>query len=78
MRLATAKDEIAVLGDARVRANRAYSVILLLSRVVVRLGPLEGDEISDEVIENLFSSDLAYLQSLYREINAAPDDSSEA
>lgn len=69
MRLATARDEIAVLGDPRVKANRAYAVILLLSRVITRLGELEGDEITAEVIEDLFSADLAHLQTIYRELN---------
>src|SRR6266576_3780935 len=34
MRLATAKDEIIPLQDFRVKNNRAYLVIILLSRVV--------------------------------------------
>jgi hypothetical protein len=72
LRLATARDEIAVLGDPRVQANRAYAIILLLSRVVVQLGDLQGDEIDTAVIEELFSVDLAYLQSLYRELNETP------
>jgi hypothetical protein len=67
MRLATAMDEIAPLRDPRVRDNQAYLVILLLSRVVVKLGTLT--EISPAVIENLFAADLAYLQALYRRIN---------
>jgi len=71
MRLATARDEISVLGDPRVQANRAYAVILLLARVVVQLGELGEDEIDESVIENLYSSDLAHLQNLYREINDA-------
>lgn len=69
LRLATAADEIHVLGDPRVKANRAYAVVLLFSRVIERLGELEGDAITPEVVENLFSSDLAYLQDLYRQIN---------
>lgn len=40
MRLATAMDEIAPLRDLRVRSNQAYLAIILLSRVVVRLGAL--------------------------------------
>ena len=40
MRLATAKDEIAPLQDYRVQANRAYLVIILLSRVITKLGTL--------------------------------------
>ncbi len=67
MRLATAKDEIAPLQDYRVQSNRAYLVIILLSRVIVKLGELK--EIDTDVIENLFSADLAYLQEFYRKIN---------
>ena len=36
MRLATAKDEIIPLQDFRVKNNRAYLVIILLSRVITR------------------------------------------
>ena len=67
MRLATAKDEIAPLQDYRVQSNRAYLVIILLSRVIVKLGELRA--IDTDVIENLFSADLAYLQEFYRKIN---------
>jgi hypothetical protein len=67
MRLATAKDEIIPLQDYRVQSNRAYLVIVLLSRVIVRLGEIKF--IDTEIIENLFSTDLAYLQEFYRRIN---------
>src|SRR5688500_7297622 len=67
MRLATAKDEIVPLQDYRVQSNRAYLVILLLSRVITKLGDLRS--IDTDVIENLFSADLAYLQEFYRKIN---------
>jgi len=67
MRLANAKDEIAPLSDPRVRDNRAYLVILILSRVVVKLG--EVQTITPAVIERLFSADLSYLQEFYRRIN---------
>jgi hypothetical protein len=67
MRLATAKDEILPLQDPRLQKNRAYLIILLLSRVVTRLGDVR--EIDTGIIENLFSADLAYLQELYRKIN---------
>jgi hypothetical protein len=67
MRLATARDEIVPLQDFRVQTNRAYLVILLLSRVITKLG--EVDNISLGVIEGLFSTDLAYLQEFYRKIN---------
>ncbi len=69
MRLATAMDEIAPLRDLRVRANQAYLAIILLSRVIVRLGNLPA--ITTGVIENLYAADLAYLQALYRQINEA-------
>ncbi len=67
MRLATAMDEIAPLRDPRVHSNQAYLVIILLSRVITRLGTLPS--ITTDVVENLFAADLAYLQVLYRRIN---------
>jgi len=67
MRLATARDEILPLQDYRVQANRAYLVIILLSRVVTRIG--EVTHITVDTIENLFSTDLAFLQEFYRKIN---------
>lgn len=67
MRLATARDEIVPLQDYRVQANRAYLVIVLLSRVITKIGDMT--DISVSVIENLFSTDLAYLQEFYRKIN---------
>jgi hypothetical protein len=67
MRLATAMDEIAPLRDVRVTANQAYLTVVLLARVIVKLGTLS--QISTNVIENLFAADLAYLQAFYRQIN---------
>jgi hypothetical protein len=67
MRLATAYDEIAPLKDPRVQGNPGYLVIILLARVITRLGSLE--HINPKVIEGLFSADLAYLQDFYRRIN---------
>ncbi len=67
MRLATAMDEIAPMRDPRVRSNQAYLVVILLSRVITRLGSLST--VNPGVIENLFSADLAYLQDFYRRIN---------
>ena len=49
------------------QSNRAYLVIVLLSRVVIKLG--EHKHIAVDMIENLFSTDLAYLQEFYRKIN---------
>src|SRR6188768_242629 len=67
MRLATAKDEIVPQRDPRVRENEAYLTVLLLSRVITRLGRV--GEVHPGVIENMFASDLAFLQDLYRRIN---------
>jgi len=67
MRLATARDEILPLQDYRVQSNRAYLVIVLLSRVITKLGT--HTLIAVDMIENLFSTDLAYLQEFYRKIN---------
>jgi hypothetical protein len=68
MRLANAKDEISPLQDPRVERNKAYLVVILLARVVTRLGDLA--DINPGVVENLFSADLSFLQDLYRRINA--------
>jgi hypothetical protein len=67
MRLATAFDEIAPLKDPRVHSNSAYLLVILLSRVITRLGSLQ--HINPKTIEGLFAADLAYLQDLYRRIN---------
>ncbi|MFC6979421.1 hypothetical protein [Microbulbifer taiwanensis] len=67
MRLATAYDEIAPLNDARVRGNPGYLVIVLLSRVIVRLGELK--QVNTRVVEGMMSQDFIYLQDLYRRLN---------
>jgi hypothetical protein len=67
MRLATAADEIYPLKDPRVRNWPAYLIVILLSRVVTRLGTLT--DVSPGVIEGLFSEDLAHLQDLYNRLN---------
>jgi hypothetical protein len=69
MRLASAMDEIEPLQDPRVLANEAYLVILLLARVVTKLGELPS--VTPQVIERLFASDLAYLQEVYQRLNAS-------
>jgi hypothetical protein len=68
MRLATANDEIAPMKDPRVQSNPGYLAIILLSRVVTRLGDLP--QVNPRVIEELFAADFAYLEELYRRINA--------
>ena len=67
MRMSTAYDEIAPLKDHRVQTNPGYLVIILLSRVITRLGTI--GYINPKLIEGLLSGDLIYLQSLYRRIN---------
>ena len=67
MRLATAKDEIIPQRDPRVRENESYLSVLILSRVTTRLGSV--GTVTPGVIENMFASDLAFLQDLYRRIN---------
>jgi len=68
MRLATARDELVPLRDDRVRENPAYLSVVLLARVLARLGSLR--EVHTGVVENLFAADLAFLQDLYRKVNA--------
>src|SRR5512136_484121 len=67
MRMATAMDEIVPMRDPRVKANEAYLTVMLLSRVITRLGTLR--QVNTGVIEGLFAADLSYLQDLYRQIN---------
>jgi len=67
MRLATAKDEILPQKDPRVQSNPAYLSVILLSRVITKLGTLS--DVSPQVIEDLFLPDLAYLQELYQRVN---------
>jgi hypothetical protein len=68
MRLATARDEILPQRDPRVRDNEAYLTVILLSRVVTRLGTIT--QVTPGTIEGLFASDLAFLQDLYRRVNS--------
>lgn len=70
MRLATAADEILPAKDTRVMSNPPYLTVILLSRVITRLGNLENDQINPKVVESLFVSDLSYLRKLYQKINS--------
>jgi hypothetical protein len=72
MRLATAADEILPLKDPRVKSNPSYLTVILLSRVVTRIGTVE--DVTPHVVENLFVSDLAYLQELYERVNGREAD----
>jgi len=72
MRLATAADEILPLRDPRVQQNEAYLAVIVLARVITRLGTLS--EIHTGTIEGLYASDLAYLQRVYDKFNRVDDD----
>ncbi len=72
MRLATASDEIAPMKDSRVQSNPGYLAVILLSRVVTRLGDLP--QINPKTIEGLFAGDFAFLEDLYRRINRSGHD----
>ncbi len=76
MRLATVADEVKPLKDPRVRSNRAYLTVILLSRVITSLGSL--DDVTPHVVENLFVADLNHLQDLYERINPSGEDTTEA
>ena len=67
MRLATARDEIEPLRDARVKENEGYATIIILSRVVTELGSIS--RITPKTIEGLFVGDFTYLQDFYRVLN---------
>jgi hypothetical protein len=71
MRLATARDEIEPLRDAEVRQNEAYLTVLLLSRVVTRIGDVP--EVTPEIVESLFATDFDHLQRLYERLNTDGD-----
>jgi hypothetical protein len=71
MRLATAADEILPLKDPRVQANPAYLTVIVLSRVITRLGTLS--ELTTHVVEGLFAADVSFLQDLYNMINGSGD-----
>lgn len=71
MRLATAADEILPMKDYRVQQNPSYLTILILSRVIIRLGTLK--DISTDVVEHFFARDLAFLNDMYQRLNGLED-----
>jgi hypothetical protein len=72
MRRATAADEILPLQDPRVVKNASYLIVILLARVITRLDGLE--QVNTKLIEDLYATDLAYLQKLYNRVNSLEDD----
>ncbi|MCC8029304.1 MAG: phage tail assembly protein [Lachnospiraceae bacterium] len=69
MRLATAADEIIPLRDPRVQQNPGYLTIILLSRVITKLGEMPA--VDTKVVEGLYTADLSFLQDFYQRINQA-------
>lgn len=79
MRLSRTRDEVEPLEDPRVKSNPAYATVLILARVLLRLGDVQ--EVTPDIVEDLFAGDLNYLQQFYRRINGlaiAPDPPAEA
>ncbi|MFB2835640.1 hypothetical protein [Floridanema evergladense] len=76
MRLARAMDEIVPLRDPRVKSNPAYATVIILSRVITKLGALE--EVTPATIEDLFACDLNYLHQFYRQINELEEENVES
>jgi hypothetical protein len=73
MRLATARDEIEPLRDASVRSNGAYLSVLLLARTVTRLGGLGPDQVTPELIQDLYAVDFDHLQRIYERVNTSEE-----
>lgn len=67
MRLANAGDEILPLRDPRVQQNPGYLTIILLARVITKLGSLAA--VDTNIVEKFYTMDLAYLQDLYQKVN---------
>lgn len=68
MRLATARDELRPQIDIRVKENPAYLSVVLLSNVITRLGTITDVHIG--VVEQMYATDIAFLQDFYRRINS--------
>jgi hypothetical protein len=75
IRRATAADEILPLKDPRVIRNPSYLIVVLLARVVTKLGGIE--QVNTKVIEDLYATDLAYLQRFYNRINSLETDNAK-
>ena len=67
MRMATARDELVPLHDDRVRENPSYLTVVLVARVLTRLGT--STDVHPGIVEDMFAADVAFLQDLYRRIN---------
>ena len=67
MRLARASDELAVLRHPGARSDDTRLTLLLLARVVTRLGE---EPVTPAVIESLFAADFEHLVRLFEQLNA--------
>ena len=67
MRLSNARDEMRLQRDRQAQDNPVYGDLVMLSQVITQLGSL--NPITPEVLENLFTLDLAYLREFYNQIN---------
>lgn len=72
MRRATAQDELLPMRDPRVQKNPSYFSIIVLARVVTKLGSVKT--ITEQVIEDLFATDFQYLQEFYNRINGRQEE----
>lgn len=68
MRLATARDELRPQMDVRVKENPAYLSVVLLSQVITELGTIT--DVHAGVVEQMYATDVAFLQDFYRRINS--------
>lgn len=67
MRLATGRDELVVLRDRQAQTYPGYDTLVMLSRVITRLGSLE--RVTSEQLEGLFTQDLGYLREFFNRVN---------
>lgn len=67
MRLIKVKDLVEIYHDMRVKASSPYFYVVILTRVVQRLG--DAKMINTKVIENLAPENFAFLVDFFNEIN---------
>ncbi|WP_199442203.1 hypothetical protein [Umezawaea beigongshangensis] len=68
MRLATARDELRPQIDLRVKENPAYLSVVLLAQVITSIGSVT--DVHAGVVEQMYATDIAFLQDFYRRINS--------
>jgi hypothetical protein len=67
MRLIKVKDLLQVYQDTRVKESEAYFYVVLLARLVVKIG--NERMVNTKIIENLCPEDFAFLVDFLNEIN---------